>query len=165
MDSNTESTEVDPNFKPEEVPEESSEEQTAKSVENIGENDVDDMTVGDSVVQTSGDKSSSEVIGIDQTGANDGNTNKEDVEIVEIEEKVMIETLDEAKSAEDSPIQVQETLDSSDKNTNESKVEGISMPSGSPELKTEEGKPSEEREKQDEWTDLLGNGLLKKKVR
>ncbi|XP_028407001.1 peptidyl-prolyl cis-trans isomerase FKBP8-like [Dendronephthya gigantea] len=104
------------------------------------------------------------------SGRNEENTEEEAVEVVEIEEKVIIETVDEGKHVEESPtnaeeerLNITETIETIDLPSEDETV----TPASEPSSLERQGEPAElpqEAKKQDEWTDLLGNGLLRKKV-
>ena len=143
---------------PEENSEGSGEEITTDTVEETGEIAVENENIGD---RNSEEKLNPEVSSYTEIEKAEQSMDKEGIEIVEIEEKVTIETLDEAKDAEESVEELQDTSGAISGNTDDS----ADLPSSegtSTQLDTTE--PQEEESKQDEWLDLLGNGLLKKKV-
>jgi hypothetical protein len=98
----------------------------------------------------------------EEAEGNIDNTSKEGVEIVEIEEKVIIETLDEAKSTEDSTL-AGDLLESVGNDTNLTSTEDTESQPSTSETNSSPSEPPEQT-KQPEFIDLLGNGLLKKKV-
>ncbi|CAB3981968.1 peptidyl-prolyl cis-trans isomerase FKBP8-like [Paramuricea clavata] len=172
MDSTIENTDKEADFATEqleETPEASSEEETEKTSEETGENAVENGTVAGRNLE---EQSSSEInvdFETEKAGKNDGNTEQQAVEVVEIEEKDIIETLDEAKSVQGNVESVQETQDSI---VVENRNETIDLLSNvetetqfrTSEIHSEPAKPPGEVKQQQEWTDLLGNGLLKKKI-
>lgn len=172
MDSTIENTDKEADFATEQLeesPEASSEEETEKTSEETGENAVENGTVAG---RNLGEQSSSEInvdFETEKAGQNDGNTEQQAVEVVEIEEKVIIETLDEAKSVQGNAESVQESQDSI---VVENRNETIDLLSNvetetqfrTSEIHSEPVEPPGEVKQRQEWTDLLGNGLLKKKV-
>ena len=138
--------------KPEENSEGSSKEKTTDTVEETGENAVGNKKVDDRNLE---DKLNSEVSNENA----EESTDRDAIEIVEIEEKVTIETLDEATDVQESV----EVVHDMSYTTADDKVD--LTPSGDENRsQTDTTEPPQEEEKQDEWFDLLGNGLLKKKV-
>lgn len=102
---------------------------------------------------------------IDEENEDVGNENitesndEEVVEIVEIEEKVAIETVDEAE-ADKKQVSAGEDLNVT---VDLSSIGIISKSSTFSETNSEQDEPIDVKQ-QELWTDLLGNGLLKKKV-
>lgn len=150
-------------------------EQSRKSPEIFGEEHGEVTSINEDERASHKDRNleelSSSEVNVDsdtqKSGKSGGNTEEESVEIVEIEEKVIIETLDEAKHVEESPtnteqedLNITETIETIDLPPED---ETVSEPSSS-EKQGEAAKQPEEAKKQDEWTDLLGNALLRKKV-
>ena len=132
--------------KPEENSEGSSKEKTTDTVEETGENAVGNKKVDDRNLEVSNENA-------------EESTDRDAIEIVEIEEKVTIETLDEATDVQESV----EVVHDMSYTTADDKVDLI--PSGDENRsQTDTTEPPQEEAKQDEWFDLLGNGLLKKKV-
>ena len=171
MDSTIENAENKEEFVTEQLdvsPEAFSEEKAAGDPEKTNENADENGTFADRDVVE--EKANSEV-NIDQesekAATNIDNTNKEGLEVVEIEEKVIIETLDEAKSAEDSDLaqKSQESTETGNVHDGTADLPLTQETESQPSISEISPAEPPEQAKQPECVDLLGNGLLKKKVR
>ena len=172
MDSTIENTDNKAEFvteQVEETPQVPNEEKTADDPDETGENAVENGAVVDRNLGDESNITEPEVnvdFETERAEGNNENTDKETIEIVEIEEKI-IEVLEEAKSVEDNAQTAQETLvtmnltakeeSETQPGTSEINIE----PTEPPEEATQ---PPEEATQPERWIDLLGNGLLKKKV-
>lgn len=139
---------------PEETLEPSGDKISEKSDEDEAENGDESSTgVGKNLDETS----NSEInVNLESEKA-ETSADKNDIEIVEIEEKLIIETLDEAKDMDG--------LKQSEENVEVSNNGSENVNPGTAEVNKEEIEPADTAIKEeDEWIDLLGNELLKKKV-
>ena len=170
MDSTVENAENKEEFVTEQhhvTPEAFTEEKTAGDPENTGDNADENGTFADRDVVE--EKANSEV-NVDQesekAATSIDNTDKEGLEVVEIEEKVIIETLDEAKSAEDSDLAQKSQERTETGNVDDGTTDLPLTQETESQSSTSEINPAEtpEQPKQPEFVDILGNGLLKKKI-